>query len=405
LLLLLACQFHNDRNTRSIMVKAIEDTGEEKKEEHIAPPAAAAGIHSAKPTMIPSQQKEDPNPNPVTKTKTSIKPSMKARLGRFVVSLLSFSAQSVLFVCFLALVAIYCMRSIHDDYFVPIVERARRTDTDLLEEFTYYERDCNLADVTAGVEDAQDLFIGPNSKNYGVDQMMTHGSVLFPGLLGSETVRDLRQFIVDKNAAVKGTPAEFPMSQGFQRISYGIEATENPAVIRALKEIHDNVELQHLLEGLLGENPALTEITAITAGYGCKPQAWHADVKADGSGVKFGRTYSHSYSLFMPLQDTTGPMGATDLCPGTHYCAGMDLHTLCDKTKIGMHQVSGQGFWPEGSAALFNQQVWHRGTEHSDRKAGERVVFIVSFLARPNDTRQLSRGTYFHMKWNMWYVK
>jgi hypothetical protein len=389
------------------MSNAIEDMGEEKKEEHMSPPTAAVGSHSSKPRMTtPLSSSKDPNPNPMSTKKSSTKPSTgAARLGSFVASLLSFGARSVLFVCFLALAVVYCMRSIHDDYFVPIVERARRTDDDLLEEYTYYARDCNLADVTAGVEDAQDLFIRPDSKNYGVDQMMTHGSVLFPGLLGSETVRDLRQFIVDKNAAVKGTAAEFPMSQAYQRISYGIEATEHPAVVRALKQIHDNVELQHLLEGLLGENPALTEITAITAGYGCSSQAWHPDVKPDGNGVMFGRTYSHSYSLFITLQNTTGPMGATDICPGTHYCAGDDLHKLCEEKKIGMHQVSGQGFWPEGSAALLNQQVWHRGAEHSDPESGERVVFIVSFLARPNDTRQLSRGTYFHMKWNMWYVK
>jgi hypothetical protein len=223
-------------------------------------------------------------------------------------------------------------------------------------------------------------------------------------LLSNETVEELRKFIVAKNAIVKGTPAEFPVSQGFRRVSYGIDATEDPAVIRALKEIHDNVDLQYLLEGLLGENPALTEITAITASYGCQAQAWHPDVKPDGNGVMFGRTYSHSYSLFMPLQDTTGEMGATDLCPGTHYCAGMDLQALCEEEKIGMHQVSGQGYWPAGSAALLNQQVWHRGGEHDDEEAEDRVVFIVSFLARPNDTRQLSRGTYFHMKWNMWYV-
>lgn len=43
----------------------------------------------------------------------------------------------------LAFAAVYCLRSVHDDYFVPIVERARRTDTDLLEEFTYYDRECN----------------------------------------------------------------------------------------------------------------------------------------------------------------------------------------------------------------------------------------------------------------------
>lgn len=281
-----------------------DDAGEEKKEEHGASPVMMSdtiGNRPEKPVM-PSRIH---NPNP----------SSGSKFGSFVLSLISFSAHSILFLCFLALAAAYCMQSIHDDYFVPVVERARRTDDDLLEEFTYYQRECSAMDVTAGVEDAQDLFIRPDSKNYGVDQMMTHGSVLFPDLLSPETVGELRKFIVAKNAIVKGTPAEYPMSQGYQRVSYGIEATEDSSVVRALKEIHDNNELKHLLEGLIGENPALTEITAITASYGCKAQVWHPDVKPDGNGVMFGRTYSHSYSLFMPLQDTTGEMGATDLCP------------------------------------------------------------------------------------------
>ncbi len=367
---------------------------EEKKEEHSVSPL----IESA-PISLPTPALS--SKNIASKRQSS---SLFNILGHFLVGLLSFSARSILFLCFFALAAVYCLRSIHDDYFVTIVERARRTDEDLLAEFTYYDRHCNAADVTATVQDAQDLFIRPDSINHGVDQMMMHGSVLFPDLLTPSTVKDLRQFIVDKNAAVKGTAAEFPMSQGYRRISYGIEATEHPAVIRALKEIHGNVKLKDLLEGLLGENPALTEITAITASYGCGHQAWHPDVKPDGNGVMYGRTYSHSYSLFMPLQDTTGAMGATDLCPGTHYCGSMDLVKVCEDNKIGMHQVSGQGFWPAGSAALLNQQVWHRGAAHADPNAQERVVFIVSFLARPNDTRQLSRGTYFHMKWNMWYV-
>lgn len=339
---------------------------------------------------------EKPNPKPTTSTSKTV--------GRFVLSALMLKAQFILSLLGLALAASYCLRSVHRDYFIPILERARRTDDDLLDEFTYYGRQCNALDITATADTARDLFIQPDSKNHGVDQMMTHGSVLFPDLLSPPTVTELRKFIVDKNIAVKGSPAEFPVSQGRHRVSYGIEATEDPSVVRALKEIHDNVGLKNLLEGLIGENPALTEITAITASFGCTDQVWHPDVKPDGNGLLFGRTYSHSYSLFIPLQNTTGKMGATDLCPGTHYCAEMNLHELCEETKIGMHQVSGQGFWPSGSAALLNQQVWHRGTAHSGFGEPDRIVFIVSFLARPNDTRQLARGTYFHMKWNMWYV-
>jgi hypothetical protein len=131
---------------------------------------------------------------------------------------------------------------------------------------------------------------------------------------------------------------------------------------------------------------------------------WHADVKPDGNAVKFARTYEHSYSMFVPLQDTTAAMGATELCPGTHYCANW-LSNMCGKNGIQLNTASPDKLWHAGDAALLNQQVWHRGYKHSDPRSLDRIVFIVSFIGRSQpreDLRQLARGTYFHMKWNMW---
>jgi hypothetical protein len=314
---------------------------------------------------------------------------------------LTLAVHLLLMITFAALGTVYCLRQVHDDYFLPILARARRTDTDLLDEFTYYDRQCSVADLTATAQTAHDLVIHNNGT--AVDQMMRHGTVIVPQVLTPGLVKELRDFVVWKNDVVEGTSAEFPVSQGRNRISYGIDATEHPTITKVLKEIHDNKALESLLVGLVGKNPALTEITAITAKFGCPDQYWHSDVKADGNPLQFARTYSHSYSLFIPLQDTTGEMGATDLCPGTHYCADQ-LHKICELNKIGLHQLDPEGIWHAGDSALFNQQVWHRGPKHTDPDAPDRIVFIVSFIGRPTDNRQLSRGTYFHMKWNMWYV-
>lgn len=359
-----------------------------------------------------------------------------------------------LFVSFLALAAVYCIRTFYDDYFVTIVQRAERTDEDLLDEFTYYTRECNLVDLTASRETAHNLLVHPDPNklsptdrrkyktpsNKAVDSVMLHGAVMIPSLLQDTTIEQLRQFVVRKNEAVRGTPAEFPVSQGRNRISYGIDATEDEAVVKALKELHDHTMLKEVLESLVGPDPALSEITAITAHYQAPPQAWHSDTKADGNAVLHGRTYEHSYSLFIPLQNTTKDMGPTDLCPGTHYCADDELHALCEEYKIGLHQIrpdneeeskqsdfvapnddgtyenfeedevyqevdeNENGVWRQGDAVLLNQQVWHRGATHAGRDSPDRIVFIVSFLGRPisEDPRQLARGTYFHMKWNMW---
>lgn len=95
----------------------------------------------------------------------------------------------------------------------------------------------------------------------------------------------------------------------------------------------------------------------------------------------------------------TKAMGMTDLCPGTHYC-GNDLSTMCENTKMSLANADPSGpHFRAGDGALLNQIVWHRGATHRDPNSLERIVFIVSFLARPDvqrDPRQLSRGTYFH---------
>jgi hypothetical protein len=77
------------------------------------------------------------------------------------------------------------------------------------------------------------------------------------------------------------------------------------------------------------------EYTAITATYGAIDQYDHQDVVPPASAAKFGRTFVPSYTLFIPLQDTTYIMGASHLCPGSHLCSencevsSDDLKTCC----------------------------------------------------------------------------
>lgn len=335
---------------------------------------------------------------------------------------------------FLSFLVMYGVHEIHNEYYVPLMERALRTDTDLLDEITYYERSCTQYDLST--RNIQDLVMknqqhdkhehrndtqsmsmttaassvshrhqhAANTEDH-VDQMMTHGAMVIPEVLSEQAVQDLRAYIVRRNAAVTDAEA-YPVSQGSDgsRLSYGIDATEDPAVVRAVKEVANHSALRLLMQGLLGDvDPATAEITAITAYAGCPNQNWHQDTKADGNAIMYARTYSHSYSLFLPLQDTTAAMGATDICPGTHYCAN-NLEQMCDSNAMGLNEANPEQVFRAGDGGLLNQHIWHRGSAHTDPNASERIVFIMSFLARPKpeDPRQLSRGTYFHQKWNMW---
>lgn len=390
-----------------------------------------------------------------------------------------------LVVVFLASVFVRAFGSFHDDYFVTILRRARRTDSDLQHEVTYYHRKCTIMDVSIrpniDYDKFDDLFvIFPSSSLEGLDNgdtskgqkfqhrgrkrrrrrrfipalyswessrlppitkidsetarrkslssMMKHGAVMIQQILTETTVDALREYLLQKNDLIQGTSAEYALSQGHNRISYGIEATEHDSVVRALKEIHDHPIFSSTIKNLVGDdNPALSEITAITVWAGAADQGWHPDVKPDGNGVMFGRTYSHSYSLFLPLQDTTESMGPTDLCAGTHYCADEDLWNICEENSIGLHEVrpiytgneTDEGdnlyeygddgvdnIWRAGDGALLNQQVWHRGRKHVVVEGPDRVTFIVSFLRRPmaDDPRQLARGTFFHQYWSNWFA-
>ena len=204
---------------------------------------------------------------------------------------------------FATLLTVYAFRNIYQDMYVPLMDRATRTDQDLDREFTYYHRYCTEADLTT--RNIHDLVADTKAPvSVAVEQMMEHGAVVIPDLLQQETVRKLREYAVYRNHHIPGEEV-YPVSQGTNRMSFGYDATENPIVVQALMELANNKFLKAMLSEILGDpDPASSEITTITAYYNAPPQAWHSDTKEDGNALKFGRTYSHSYSLFLPLQNT-----------------------------------------------------------------------------------------------------
>uniref|UniRef100_A0A7S4KCP2 Uncharacterized protein n=1 Tax=Odontella aurita TaxID=265563 RepID=A0A7S4KCP2_9STRA len=303
-------------------------------------------------------------------------------------------------VIFSVVVFAHSLGYVYDEYITKIFAAADWRHTDRLsEEMTYYDRWCDVSDITSFSMD--DFIVGPNKATNDIfETMMVHGLSVFPGILSPNTTASLRKFVMRRNKEM--TPAEaIPLDGEENRWSFAIGGNDDPSVSQALKEVATNVKLRTTLEKLLGPDPAVVEITAITSSYGAENQGMHSDVKALGSSVKYSRTFTHSYSLFIGLQDTTEQMGATQICPGTHYCAN-DLHDECSEHGF---TLASDGPWKEGDAMLLNQCLWHRGTEYTDPEAQHRAVFVVTFLNRPQfgvDNRQLSHGTYFHIRWDMW---
>ena len=341
-------------------------------------------------------------PIPTNKSKMTCKQS-STKLTRFLSLLRILCLDMPLALTFLLLMSVYCLSEIHNSLFVPFLQAAERTDDDLNEEFTYYDRSCNAYDLTT--RNASDLVLqNTTSPSKAVETFMTHGGVLFPQILPPDTVQKLREHVVERNTHLCELE-EIALSQGTNRKSFAFDASEADIVSLAIHQVASHPLLRGMLQELVGDDdPAVSEITAITSFYDCPNQAWHQDVKADGSPLKFGRTYTHSHSLFIALQDTTSEMGATSFCPGSHYCANDGMADVCEEFGFQLSENS-EGVWSSGDAALLSQHVWHRGAQHVDPNAPERILFVMTFLARPDlthDRRQLSRGTYFHMRWNMW---
>jgi Phytanoyl-CoA dioxygenase (PhyH) len=316
----------------------------------------------------------------------------------------------LLFVTFLLVLVTGSVRYWYETFVVKAVDDLARTydyaavrHTDA----TYYQRPCSSADVLLlplQQDDEQDFWAVPTGDGTTTvddeiaDHMMTKGVGMFHQLASPNTTHTLREYLLTKNQRVaeNETIAVPPVEY---RIAYALDPVEHPAVENFLRELTSHNGLRTTLQFLTGDvDPAITEMAAITSYAGAQIQHWHHDVIAEyGSAVQFGRTYTHTYSLFVALQDTTPAMGGTLVCPGTHYC-GYAQNKVC-----AQHGYTPPN-WQAGTGVLFNQQLGHAGGGHQPGQP-ERVMFVISFTRRPDwqyDGRVFASGLYCFAKWTIW---
>ena len=289
---------------------------------------------------------------------------------------------------------------VHDEYLVPQLSALEFTDKRSLRDNTYYSRECSADDMST-VRGAE-LFLPIDATPIDAyHHHLKHGFTVFQSILKPETCEKLRNFIVARNHEITEEEKIFVI-EGQNRFSFGL-GTEEVSVRNALMEIGNSPRLRPALEAILGPDPALIELTAITATNGAVPQWWHDDVISKGSPVQFGRAFGPSYSVFIQLQNTTKEMGATSCCPGTHFCSQGSMEQFCDE--YGFQLVNDNGYWGQGDALLMNMNSWHRGGAHTDPDGLDRVMLILTFVPKPierAETRQLSQGITFSLRWDMW---
>lgn len=259
---------------------------------------------------------------------------------------------------------LFWVHHVHDNYLAPQIKAAEWTDERATEtDLTYYTRPCFKSDMST--LNGEDLFLPDTATpEDAYEHQLRHGFTVFPRVLSDETVRDLRQYIDSRNRNLTEAESNFVIANE-NRYSFGL-GTETPAVAKAMMELTSNEHLKASVEKIMGKNPALIEMTAITSSYGAVAQTWHDDVGPEASPVQYARAFGPSYSIFVVLQNTTKGMGATDACPGTHMCAAGPLEEVCEEN--GFQLVGEHGYWRAGDALLMNMNRYVNGCYHNFHK-------------------------------------
>ena len=134
-------------------------------------------------------------------------------------------------------------------------------------EFTYYDRHCSKDDLTT--RDSNDLRITPEMNGEQASRvMLEHGAVAIPNILSKETAAYLRKYLANKHAEPLHYNEVF--WQEMHRLSLALGTKDHPSVAQALEEVGNNERVQTTLEGILGPDPALAEISTFTARSGCQ---------------------------------------------------------------------------------------------------------------------------------------
>ena len=157
-------------------------------------------------------------------------------------------------------------------YIVPQAKLFHWTSERTLTEHTYYNRPCNSEDLST--HNVSDLFLPPSSvaPEEAAKIQLKHGFTFVENVLSRETMNELRNHINwknhnDKNLFVISSNHRFNILLG----------TEEPSVRNALEEVANHKQFRMALEAILGPNPSMVEMTAISSSAGAAAQYWHQD--------------------------------------------------------------------------------------------------------------------------------
>lgn len=170
---------------------------------------------------------------------------------------------------FVALLASLSANYLYDAYYIPLMDALQWPgDTSRDEtENTYYDRHCTANDITT--RSAHDLIVPPNESARDASlRTQKHGMTVFPKVVSDDHAASLRDYILHRNAALKETDMDYIwLISGNNRWSFKLGA-DAPGAADVLRDIAAHPKLRPTLEELMGDEPALVELTAITSAFG-----------------------------------------------------------------------------------------------------------------------------------------
>lgn len=348
--------------------------------------------------------------------KTPIPSSSHLLFSLLRILLLDLPLAALIFCFFAAQFTLRC----YDTYLLPQIDALKWNESRATSEATYYTRFCDHEDFSTN--NASDLFLDPASATPqdAYDTFLEHGYVGIPNILTKEQASKIRDYVLKRNMKEDPEGGHSGLHSPEHRWLITLGANHDPVVAETLQIIANQPLFKASIEKITGPNPALIELDVITSSIGAKPQALHSDGIQELSPLVWSRSFAPTHVLLMQLQDTTVGMGATQVCPGTHYCYEGPFPYFCEKDAL-ISVVNEDGYWPAGTGVLMNTNSYHRGAAYYDYEKGQegyeynnvtqklepphRVMLVTTWSPQPTpraEGRMLTQGLSYSLPWYQW---
>jgi len=224
------------------------------------------------PAVIPSSPASSSDEEELHSIKTNRKPSPARRLCYGILDVL-------LLAVLLSASSVFMARHLYQGPLTKLVEALKRNEEvdergyfpEYDPQITYYGRQCGKEDIST--TQANDLLVPKNATSaQATDIMMEHGAVVIQDLLSKQTATELRNYLETRHAIQSELPWHEKFWESISRLSLGLGTRDDSSITKALEEVGNHPVLRRTLEGIVGPDAAIVEISTLTTMYQAEEQ-------------------------------------------------------------------------------------------------------------------------------------